>query len=234
MRKTYNLCFVLDKKGEISEDLVISNSLENLDLFIKNNFSDTFDVRRKYDSLISEFCLTYMKKIQGENKTNHNNRTGSIVILEKRYDNNDKISSIIPISVIYKGEHLLKKTKALNKIAVELNNDKKLRRLFQEKNYLLTQNEYDLIRLYFNSGNKKYKESAISFFVRGLRSEPDYRLYHFLRHLTHLCSLKEKDKEKVQITEVNKDAIEEDMTFQKKNSFVQYEQMSFNKLLERR
>ena len=232
MSKIYSLSFILDKNGEISEDLISSNSLEQLDLYIKENFHDTKDVRKKYDSQISEFCLTYMKKIQRENWANHNNRTGSVVILEKNVSDG-KITSIRPISVIYKGEHMISPTKAFRKIKEKLSDDDNLKRLFNEKKYLLSKNEMDLIRLYFGSKNDKYKENAIGFLVRRIKNDTKEETYYSLRHLTHLCDLKEKDKGKVRLTEVNSSSIKEELTLKTENNFVMYEQMTMDNLFKR-
>lgn len=188
-KKTFNLCIALDKNSEINEDLVISNSLYKLDEYIKNNFSNHRDVRKKYDDIISEFCLTYKDRIIEENMRNKDNRTGYIVILEKDYDENNRLITVRRIKVIYQNQELLSRSGCIKKIKKELNNDIKLKILRDNKAYLLSKNERDLIGLYFKYHNDKYKVNAINFLTDRIREEKSFMAYYDCRLLTNLCNL---------------------------------------------
>ena len=64
VKKIYSLAFALDDYNSI--DLLGSNSLFTLDKMIQEKFKDTYDVRRVYDQMISEFCLENRRKIENK------------------------------------------------------------------------------------------------------------------------------------------------------------------------
>lgn len=190
IKKTFNLCITIGKDGKLNEDLVISNSLYKLDEYIKNNFNSHRDVRKKYDSLISEFCLDNMDKIINENIRNEDNRTGNIVILEKDYNEKDELVGIKRIKVIYGDSELLSRSGCIKKIKKELDKDNKLKKLRKEKGYyLLSKNEMDLIDSYFNYHNTKRKSSAIAFLTKRIEKESSVMAYYDCRCLASLCNL---------------------------------------------
>ena len=230
----YSLAFALDKECLIREDLITSNSLYKLDEHIKKNFQSTLDVRNKYDDLISNLCLCYRERIQKENERNHNNRTGHVVIIEKVYDDNNKLISVIPIKVIYKNHHILKRYLCIRKIKEALNDDSNLERLYKEKKYLLSQNEKDLLRLYFDFKNVKYKNSAIGFFTRRIKDESSSSAYYYCRHLASLCSLVDEDVI-TNLKNINSEKDLKNMTVKKESPYVEVEseQMTMDNLLKK-
>lgn len=235
--RTYSLSFILDKDGWLKEDLIISNSLYKLDNYIKNNFNGTKDVRRIYDEKISEFCLNNMKLIQDENERNHHNATGRIVILENTY-NDGRLCDVKQIKVIYHDNLLPSRKKCITKIRKSLNDDNKLKELYQRKNYLLSQNELELIRLYDRFHNRKYKKSVIGFLTNRIKEAGGTEAYYYCRHLTNLCDLlKEKKKKKVKITKINGSKIEKNMSLQKDLPYhyleSEVEQITMDKILRK-
>ena len=189
IRKTFNLCITLDKDGKLNEDLIISRSLYNLDEYIKKHFKNHQDVRKQYDGIISEFCLANMGRIVNENKRNKDNRTGSIVILEKDYNEKGELVGIKRIKVIYQNQELLSRSGCIKKIKKELEIDEKLKTLRKEKMYLLSRNEMDLIDIYFKHQNMKRKSDAIGFFTRRIKEESSAEAYYYCRCLANLCEL---------------------------------------------
>ena len=190
IKRTFNLCITLGEDEKLNEDLIISNSLYKLDEYIKNNFNSHRDVRKKYDSLIGEFCLDNMDKIINENMRNEDNRTGNIVILEKDYNEKDELVGIKRIKVIYANQELLSRSGCIKKIEKELEKDNKLKKLRKEKAYyLLSKNEMDLIDNYFNYHNPKRKSSAIAFLTNRIKEEKSSLAYYDCRCLANLCNL---------------------------------------------
>lgn len=187
--KAFSLCIMLDEKGFISEELIGFSSLRELDDYIRHNFSSHLDVRKKFNQEISEFCLEYMDRIVSENARNKNNRTGSIIILEKDYNEKNKLVQIRRIKVIYANQELLPTRGCLRRIKQVLEDDEKLERLVKEKSFLLSKNEMDLISNYFTFHNVKRKNSAIAFLTRGIsEADPDV-VYYYCRCLANLCDL---------------------------------------------
>lgn len=161
--RTYSLSFVLDRDGWLKKDLITSNSLYKLDEYIKKNYKSHKDVRKKYDETISEFCLEHMDLIQEENKRNHHNATGRIVILENNY-NQDRLFCMRQLMVIYQNNDLLSRKKCLHKIKKILEeDDNKIEDLYKRKSYLLSKNEMDLLRIYLSYKNFKYKKMQLAF-----------------------------------------------------------------------
>ena len=189
IKRTFNLCITLGEDGKLNEDLIISNSLYKLDEYIKNNFNSHRDVRKKYDSLIGEFCLDNMDRIINENMRNEDNRTGNIVILEKDYNEKDELVGIKRIKVIYGNSELLSRSGCIKKIKKELEKDNKLKKLRKDKAYLLSKNEMDLIDSYFNYHNNKRKSSAIAFLTKRIEEESSVMAYYDCRCLARLCNL---------------------------------------------
>lgn len=235
--RTYSLAFILDKDGWLKEDLIISNSLYKLDSYIKNNFKGTKDVRRTYDEKISEFCLNNMQLIQDENERNHHNATGRIVILENNYKN-ERLCDVKQIKVIYHDSELPSRKKCITKIRKSLEDGNKLKELYQRKNYLLSQNELELIRLYDKFHNPKHKNSVIGFLTNRIKEESGTKAYYYCRHLTNLCDLLEdKKKRKVKLTKVNSSKIEENMSLKTDLPYHQMddevEQLSMDKVYKK-
>lgn len=194
LSKTYNLCIALDKECMVNEDLIVSNSLYKLDSYIKGKFYDTKDIRKEFEEEISIFALDNIERITYLNKKNKDNRMGHIVILEKVYKDNTLLR-VRPIKVIYHGFILPKRSICLKKIKNSLMKDDKLNELYYRKRYLLSQNEIDLLGLYFRFHNEKYKKSALYFLVQRIKEETSQMAYYYCRMLTNLCDLLEEDKE---------------------------------------
>ena len=193
-RKEYSLSFTLDNKPEISIDLITFNSLRELDEFIQNKFTCREDVQKEYNSVMGEFALSYMNKIQDEDRRNNYNRCGLVVILEKSFRDN-KLLSIRRIKVLYKGDVLPPRKTCISLIRESLEDDEKLKTLFNKKRYLLSDNEIELIAIYLFRNIPKYKESAIGFFTRNIRDADDDEAYYYCRHLANLCNLVKIKKE---------------------------------------
>lgn len=192
MEKIFHLSHLLDTDGYNRIDLISFYELSRLDKYIEN-FSSNKEIRKKYDMDISEFCLHNMKKIQRDNKIHKRNWTGSIAIICEIRDDDDKTVSLHKIPIIYKNDYkLLSKKDCLRKIKDRLENSEVILDIFNNKRYLLSPNEIELIYLYFKWNNKKYLKSANTFFYNRLRSlDDDELLYYYCRALMHTFGLNE-------------------------------------------
>ena len=247
--RVYTLSLVFNN---LCEDLITSNSLYKLDEYIKTHFYSSSDVRKAYADDISEFALHNMKIIQEENKRNHHNRTGEIVILEKSY-HDDKLEDVQKIKVIFQGYELPKRKNCVFKIREKLADDEILKELYSRKRYLLSPNEQDLLRLYLFSHNVYYKKMAIGFLVGRINDEKSSLAYCDCRHLSNICDLLvpviKTKKGKIRNIEkgMPKDTIvktsspyqdstvvdEKEVLKEEQTEKIEVEQMTFDKLLKK-
>ena len=212
----FYLSLVLDKDGYEKKDLITSNRLDNLDNYIKKNFKDHRDVRRKYDEEIGEYCLQNMKFIQEENQRNHRNWTGAITILfpveEYNYEKSEYELKYIKLPIFYKdGKELKSEDECLKIIREKLKDREMVKKLFHERGFLLSEDE---IRYYFNaehyingiiSGGEE-KDNFDDFgdtFCKRLKNLPKHIKYYYLRCLTDMFGLfNEHKKERVRVKSV--------------------------------
>ena len=193
MNRMFHLSFLLDRNGYNRIDLISFDMLSKLDEFINARFTNSSDVRKKYQQDISEFCLDNMNFIKNENKKNKRNWLGSIAIIVDERNNDDKTTQLYKIPIIYQNDKkLLRKEDCLSKIKVGLQDKNNIKRIFVEKRYLLSKYEIDLlIRDYYRSDDKYLKSFIGNFYNRLKRMENDELLYFYCRSLMHLFSLNE-------------------------------------------
>ncbi len=186
MEKIFHLSHLLDKDGYNRIDLISFYDLIRLDEYMEKFISNK-DVRQKYDIEISEFCLLNMKKIKHDNRVNKRNWTGSIAIICEEKDNDDKTVRMYKIPIIYKNDaKLLSNRDCLRKIKEKLNDKETILDIFNNKRYMLSPNEIDLISLYLKWNNEKYLKEASLFFYRRLKElNDDNELYFYCRTLMH-------------------------------------------------
>ena len=193
MNRIFHLSFLLDRDGYNRIDLISFDTLSKLDNFIMKRFKKTVDVRKKYEQEISEFCLDNMSFIIKENTKNKRNWLGSIVILadERNYD--DKTEKLYKIPIIYQNDKkMLSKEDCLKKIREKLNDKSVVRKIFEEKRYLLSDYEKDLLIKNYSRSDDKYLKSFIGNFYNRLKHlKSDEILYFYCRCLMNTCSLNE-------------------------------------------
>ena len=191
--RIFHLSFLLDYSGYNRIDLVSFYELSKLDDFIMERFKNTKDVRKKYDANISEFCLENMDFIKNENKKNKRNWTGSIAIICEERDKEDKTLLMYKIPIIYQDDKkMLSKEECLNKIKERLKDKKIVGKIFNEKRYLLSDYEKDLLIKDYNRSDNKYLKSFVgNFYNRLKRCQDDELLYFYCRALMHVCGLNE-------------------------------------------
>lgn len=193
MNRIFHLAFLLDRDGYKRIDLVSFDKLSKLDQFIIERFRNNKDVREKYSQDISEFCLDNMNFIKQENKKNKRNWTGSIAIICDERNNDDQCEKLYKIPIIYQNDKkLLSKENCLYKIKDNLKNKEIVKKIFEEKRYLLSDYEKDLLIKNYSRSDDKYLKSFIGNFYNRLKRMPsDELLYFYCRHLMHICSLNE-------------------------------------------
>ena len=188
----YYLIFHLDKFGQNGIVLECMDDLEEMDKFIFLNFRDRQDVIRLYDSKIGEFCLDNMDYIKQENIRNNHDRLGSVSLFCKYQNNYGTFTYKIPI--IYRNDkRLLPDEQCIKEIEKSLANDDKLKKLKNEKKYLLSKNELDLINLYFNNHDERRRKEFIYYFINRLVRMNDEKKYFFFRSLMNVCNLNKVD-----------------------------------------
>ena len=193
MNRIFHLSFLLDRDGYNRIDLVSFYELSKLDDFIIKRFKSNSDVRRKYEHDISEFCLDNMKFIKNENKKNKRNWTGSIAIIcDERYKD-DKTEKLYKIPIIYQNDKkMLSKEDCLMKIKEKLKNKNIVKKIYEEKRYLLSDYEKDLLIKNYSRSDDKYLKSFIgNFYNRLKRCNSDDLLYFYCRSLMNVCNLNE-------------------------------------------
>lgn len=217
----FYLSLLLDKDGNKRLDLVTSDRIDNLDNFIKKNFSNHQDVRRKYDQEISEYCLDNMDFIKEENTRNHRNWTGAITILfpveEYNYQKNVYETRYIKIPVMYKdGIELQSKDECLKIIRERLKDRTKFKELFEQRGFLLSGDE---IRCYYQAKNyineilnggseKKAYDDLVDVFCKRISKMPDHISYYYFRCLMDIFELAKKtNKTRVKIKSVETDKL---------------------------
>lgn len=189
MARIFHLSHLLDKDGYKRIDLISFYELSKLDDYLEK-FTSNKDVRKKYEMDISEFCLDNRKMIEEENKKNHHNWTGSIAIICEERDSKDKPGLIHKIPIIYQNNpKLFSKDECLKKIKEKLKKLSTICYIYLDKNYMLSQNERELVLLYKKTHNKKYLRSASDFFYNRIKTLDDELLYYYCRTLMHIFEL---------------------------------------------
>ncbi|MBR3661527.1 MAG: hypothetical protein IKN63_06505 [Bacilli bacterium] len=184
----YYLVFHLDRNGKNGIVLYHTNDLEEMDEFIGVRFRNRNDVIKIFNNDIGEFCLDRMDSIKNENLRNNHNRLGSVSLFCRYQNNYGTFTYKIPI--IYKNDKkLLPDDECLKKIEKSLNDDNKLKKLFNEKSYLLSKNEYELIILYFRHHDERRKKEFIYHFINRILEMSDIKKYFFFRSLMNVCNL---------------------------------------------
>ena len=190
MDRIFHLSFLLDRVGEKRIDLVSFYELSKLDKFIMERFKNTKDVRKKYEQDISEFCLDNMDEIKKENERNKRTWLGSIVIIADERDQDDHTKLIYKIPVIYQNDKkLLPRDNCLKIIKEKLQDKNVVRKLFEEKPYLLSDYEKHLLLRHYSRSDNTYLKSFIGNFYNRLKRSSDELLYYYCRALMHLFNL---------------------------------------------
>ena len=186
----YYLMFHLDRDGRNGIVLYKNNDLIKMDNYIIRNFMTRDDAFKFYIQDISEFCLDNKDKIIGENLKNNHNRLGAITLFCKYPSNHG--TRVIKIPIIYGyDKKLISNYQCLRKIKEKLKDDKVLKKIYAEKNYLLSLNERDTLKDYLGLHNEKNKERFIDYFTRRIKGFNDEKKYFFFRCLMKVCSLNE-------------------------------------------
>jgi len=182
----FHLSIVLDKEGYNRYDLYSTNTLRELDEYIKS-FSDSQEVRDKYNEEVSEFLLDNMETIMNSEHRNNRTNNGRICIVYEGKNNTLRM-----FSILYKNDgYLMDKEKCLSRIKTALDDDSKIREIINRKRYLLSEYEIDLISDYlmYPVSYKRYKRMFINDFIRRLSKFSDDNLYMVLRSLMNICDL---------------------------------------------
>ena len=188
----FHLSFILDELGYNRINLVSFYELSKLDNFIIKNFRNTYDVRKKYQQDISEFCLVNRELIEEENKRNNHNWTGSIAIIAEERDKNDHVGLFHKIPIIYKNDlKLLSKDECLIKIKNKLKNPNIIKVIYQNKKIMLSQNERELYIKDSKRSDNKYLKSCIGNFYTRISHYDDELLYYYCRSLMNIFELNE-------------------------------------------
>ena len=184
----YYLMFHIDRNGTEGIVLKKTNDLLEMDNYITSNFKTRRDAFNYYEQDISEFCLDKRKVIQDENIRNNHNRIGAITLFGI-YENNYGINTI-KIPIIYgMDSKILPNNICLKKIKEKLNDDNVLKKIFVNKNFLLSKNERDLLKLYLRLYDVKYKKLFIDYFINRIKVFSEEKKYFFNRCLINICSL---------------------------------------------
>ena len=178
MNRIYNLTCYFGKDRANRLNLKTCSNMFDLDKFIQENFRGKRDVIKKYQDEIEKFCFFNNKSLD---------KDISVGIIAEIKDN-DNVVFFHEIPIIYH-KIILSNQNCLKRIKETLEDDKILRVLLEKKGYLLSQNEKDLLILYFNFHNKKNKEDAIAFLINRIKKINDSSKYYYFRSLIYLCKL---------------------------------------------
>lgn len=182
----FHLSIVLDEFGYNRQDLYSCKTLKEMDEYLLN-FQNHLEIREKYAIDISEFLLDNMKYIKENEKKNHRVNNGFIKIIYEGKNN-----TLINFGIIYQGNSMItEKNYCFHKIRIAFNDDLILKRLYNEKKYLLSEYEFDLLEQYFMFpvSYKRYKRIFINDFLSRLEKMSDNNLYMYFRSLINLCGL---------------------------------------------
>ena len=198
-----SISLVLGDANIRKKDLITFPSLEELDSYTIS-FSNSSEIRNKYSKEIQEYLRKNIVYL-----TNQKQKEGRIVITYL-----DNYNNIRYFPIIYSNEQeLLNIDKTLKIIKNKLNDDNVLKDISVRKSYLLSRNEKDLLNIYFNTNNLKYKKDFIIFFINRLSSSKNKYLY--VRSLLNVCKLMGK-KGKIQQDYDDKNSITNNNEYIKK------------------
>ena len=198
-----SISLVLGDANIRKKDLITFPSLEELDSYTIS-FSNSSEIRNKYSKEIQEYLRKNIIYL-----TNQKQKEGRIVITYL-----DNYNNIRYFPIIYSNEQeLLNIDKTLKIIKDKLNDDNILKDILVRKSYILSRNEKDLLNIYFNTNNLKYKKDFIIFFINRLSSSKNKYLY--VRSLLNVCKLMGK-KEKIQQDYDDKNSITNNNEYIKK------------------
>lgn len=210
----YYLVFHIDKLGNNGIVLRTSDDLQEMDEYIINNFQNAKDVLKRYENDIAEFCLDNRKKIISENVRNNHNRLGAITLFGEYV--NVYGQHIFKIPIIYQNNNRLVSTANCIKIIKEkLNNNQVINILLNDKKYLLSHNEINLINLYFKFNDENIKKEFIETFINQIKKLSDSKKYFFFRSLMNVCSLNKREFKSKVGTVKNVSSIKKNMKLQK-------------------
>lgn len=186
------LSIILDRDGNIKENLLETNSLIEMDEILYK-YKNSNEIRDKYQNIIEEFLLdnrNYIKKLNdkqiklGKKARNNNGRIGIC------FYGKGNILRFVPI--IYNDYELLKDKDCYKNIKSNLENIENLKELYLYKKYLLSNYEIDSIRYYLNNKNKKYLDSFINSFINRLKALDEEKRYYYFRSIMNICLLSKK------------------------------------------
>ena len=198
-----SISLVLGDANIRKKDLITFPSLEELDSYTIS-FSNSSEIRNKYSKEIQEYLRKNIIYL-----TNQKQKEGRIVITYL-----DNYNNIRYFPIIYSNEQeLLNIDKTLKIIKDKLNDDNILKDILVRKSYLLSRKEKDLLNIYFNTNNLKYKKDFIIFFINRLSSSKNKYLY--VRSLLNVCKLMGK-KGKIQQDYDDKNSITSNNEYIKK------------------
>lgn len=198
----FNISLVLDSIGLIKKDLQTFSSLEELDLFT-SNYSTPLELRKEYEYDI----LNYLDENQNYLEKSRFKR-GRICITYYDEQNNIRF-----FPIIYKNNNiLLDSNLSFKLISNALVEDSVLKEIFINKKYLLSNNEKDLLKLYFMYKNIKYKKLFLNDFL--MRIKKSKNLYLYLRSLFKVCNLLERNSYKETNKESEIDILSNDLYFE--------------------
>ena len=175
-----SISLVLGDANIRKKDLITFPSLEELDLYTIS-FRDSIEFRNIYSNEIQEYLRKNMIYLNRQKQ-----KEGRIVITY--LDNNNNIR-YFPI-IYYNEKELLNIDETLKIINDKLTDDNILKDILIRKSYMLSHNEKDLLNIYFNTNNIKYKNDFILFFINRLNSSKNKYLY--VRSLLNVCKLMDK------------------------------------------
>ncbi len=192
----FSLSIVLDYEGLMKQDLITFDSLEKLDLYT-SVFKNVKELRKVYEEKL-DYYLNQNKNYLNNKKQNR----GRICITCY-----DKQNNIRFFPIIYsENKDLLNFSKVLSIIKASLEDDHVLLEINKRKKYLLSMYEIDLLRLYFSTKDKKFKNLfKKTFYLRILGCENKYL---YIRSLINVCNVFEsyhKEKGNIESENIERD-----------------------------
>lgn len=186
------LAIVLDYDGNIKENLCEANSLIDMDRFL-NKYHNSYEIREEYRDNIQEFLLDnrqFLAKLDKRSLDKGKKPRKYLGRITLCFYGKNNILHFIPI--LFNNEMLMNESNCYRQMKNTLLDDKVLRKVFEEKRFLLSQFEIDILSNYFNKHLLRDKEYFIDEFIHRIKSmKKDWR-YLYFRTLAHTLSLVNK------------------------------------------
>ena len=186
------LSIVLDYNGDIRENLCEADSLIDMDRFL-NKSRNSSEIREEYRDIIQEFLLDnrkYLEKLDKRSIEEGRKPRKYLGRITLCFYGKGHILRFIPI--LFNNELLMNEGSCYRRMRESLLDDKVLKKVYEEKRYLLSQFEIDTLHNYFNKHLDKDKKYFIDEFIHRIKlMNKDFR-YLYFRSLAHTLSLVNK------------------------------------------